>query len=319
MDSGKYADGYRNPLDKYTSSRDMPEVRELMKGPRQWASFFDGLLYSLLKNTHGNSSRTIDKELSNYEHNWSEPMLEGVIKESRSLAFYDKKATHAVNELNFHILSKEFLPIWRHALLPEIHSPVQTPEIESIQNQLALRGAELSQVKIDALKWQKIEKSPTGLVTSLNGQLTEIDAAIVMLEIQKTAPHLVLLPAPPFFESSSRNDRSVDFIIMDTAFRQSRGIQVKTYIDSFEDTANDPSELGAYKPVRNYDTRYVTMIDGMVDLGNATMRYIPNKGTVLAPEPGQISLSYLNNNQSADIIQATRNIKDRIIHDLYNK
>jgi len=317
MDSQKFVEGYRHSPDRYRFYETRPELEELMKGPRKWASFFDRKLYKHLEGSSGDSLLDTNNQLISYEYGWVEPFLDGIIRDSQGMAFYDEKSASAVNELNFHILNKEFLPMWRRALMPETHPQLAPEEIQLMQTNLALRGAELDLVKNDALKWQKIEESPIGLVKAMNGQITEIDAAIVMLEILKDEPQLILLPAPPHFESAYRSSRSIDFIIMDTNLGLSRGIQVKSYIDSIKDASNTGYTKSEYKPTRKYDGKFVTLIDGMIDLGNATNRYILGRGNVIVPSPGQISASFLQNPASPDIANAMHNIKDRIIRDLH--
>ena len=118
----------------------------------------------------------------------------------------------------------------------------------------------------------------------------------------------------------------------------SRGIQVKTSIDYF------PSLVK-----REYDSRYVTLIDGMIDLGNTR----PGEGTygrsTGLPFPGMLSLDFLkfdasvhkastnpafkddlgdlieakeiaaefSSSKSSYLQQAKKNIQGRILHDLY--
>ena len=325
MDSFQFLDGYQelqnhqnrfNRHEKIRNNFDTPEVKQIMSGPREWASFFDKVFYSFLEGYSDVDDEGVDADLTVYESDWSGQHLEDLIKQSQQLAFYDADATQAVNELNFHILSKEFMPLWHRAWMPEKYPELSSEELEAIQGRLANRVRQLKRTKNSALKWQRIEDTPKGLVASLNGQMTEIDAAIVLLEIQKENPQLLLLPASPQFESAKLHKRSVDFVITDTQTWQSRGIQVKTYIDSFGDGWNLNKESDGFKPVKKYDANYVTMIDGMIDLGNATERRIAGKGPTLVPNPGQISLNFLKDHNHPDILVAKNNITGRILHDL---
>lgn len=325
MDSFAFLDGYQelrdhrkgfNHRDRARHNFDTPEVKQIMTGPREWASFFDKIFYSILEGNTDIDREAIDQQLTIYETEWAGDHLDYLITESQNLAFHDAEATQAVNELNFHILTKKFMPLWHHAWMPEKYPEVTPEGIETVQTRLATRAAELIQVKNSALKWRRIENSPKGLVSAINGQLTEIDAAIVMLEMQKENPQLMVLPAGPQFESARPSNRSVDFIITDTDTWQSRGIQVKTYIERFEDAWKTSQQEDSQKPIRNYDSNYVTLIDGMVDLGNFTVRRIAGKGEVMVPNPGQISLTFLEDSKHPDILKAKNNIQGRILHDL---
>ena len=317
MDSQTFAMGYRQSPDRLRFYDDTPEILEIMEVPREWASFFDRQLSELLKGEMRDSVQDINDQLDEYEFGWSAGYLDDLIEQTQSLAFFDNKATSIVNELNFHVLSKEFMPMWRHVLTPELHPKITPEEIEAMQTGLATRGVQLKAIKNDALKWQQIEKSPQGLVGALSGQISEIDAPVVMLEIPKEMPHLALLPAPPQFESTHYNTRSADFIIIDTELWHSRGIQVKTYIDSIRNMSNPSEEKRTYRPTRKYDSRFVTLIDGTIDLGNFTVHYTPGKEAVLTSDPGQISVSFLEDHNSPDVAQAKNNIQSRIITDLY--
>lgn len=317
MDSQLFVEGYRKSPEQYTSHDEPPEVEELMEEPRLWASFFDRQLFSLLKGASGGTALDIDEQLVNYEYGWIEPFLEESIHESHSLAFFNGIAASAVNELNFHVLNKEFLPVWRHALLPEMYPQLSIEEIEAMQTRLATRGAELKHIKSDAMEWQKIEKTPLGLVAAINGQLTEIDAPIVMLNIMKKYPELLLLPAPPQFESASVSNRSIDYIVIDTERLQSRGLQIKTYIDSIANASKLSKAKTTYKPTRKYDDEFVTLIDGTIDLGNSIVRFSPGNDAILVADPGQISVNFLKDSNNPDIIQAQHNIEGRILHNLY--
>jgi len=332
MDSFQFLNGYqelqdpnsfnRDDRDRYRARNnfDTPEVKQLMTGPREWASLFDKIFYSFLEGYTDIDPETVNADLEVYETDWSKHHLEDLIKKSQRLAFYDADSAQAVNELNFHILTKEFMPLWRTAWslwggpFATQESPLE--ELETIQSGLASRAKKLMRMKNSAFKWQKIEDTPRGLVPAINGQLTELDAAIVMLEIQKEHPNLLLLPAGPQFESSRHLDRSVDFTITDRDTWQSRGIQVKTSIAGFEDVWERNKTGDSSKSVRNYDSNYVTLVDGMIDLGNFSMRHISGKGMVMKPNPGLISLNYLKDKNHPDILVAKNNIMGRILHDL---
>jgi len=317
MDNERYAEGYRRTLEYVRARRETVEMKELMNGPREWASFFDSQLFSHLSHFDAGDILETDAALTRYEEEWCDVYLDDITQQSRHLAFYNPNASIAVNELNFHVLSRDLMPIWRRALLPEIYPELTTDDIESMQNRLAYKGLDLVQTRKDAVKWQRIEKVRGGLVRSLSGQLTEIDAAIVMLEIQKAHPHLLVLPAPTSFESATQHNRSADFIIVDTLLGHSRGIQVKTNLAHPRTFRHSNGEILPATPIREYDSTYITMIDGMADFGSSQMRTIHGEGEVLVSNPGQVSVNYVADKNNASLQQARLNIENRILTDLY--
>jgi len=317
MDSRQYVEGYQQPHNRNRFNFDTPEVRKLMAGPREWASFYDVLLTSFLD---GDTTdiEYVEEQLDVYEHQWLDPHLEDLIEQSQILGFYDGESASAVNELTFHILTKEFMPIWRHALLPEKYPPLSPEEITVVQTGLATRGVALKQTRVDAIKQQLRKGTSRRLAGSLNGQISEIDAAIVMLEMMKDNPSLILLPATQHFESAMHSGRSTDFVLTDTEVWQSRGIQVKTSIGGFQDPwkRNQEQKRSSFLPVKRYDDKYITMIDGMVDIGNYALRPLPNNSTIAQADPGQISVNFLSDRQHPSLAIAKNNIAGRIFHDL---
>jgi hypothetical protein len=318
MDSKEFVRGYQDISDRKPKDEESAEVKEIMTGPRMWASFFDTQLYDLLSGEQQRDAGETNRQLDEYLYDWLETRLDTTVKQTQGLAFYNEQDNSAVNELNFHILNKEFLDMWRRALQPETFPRLSHDHIETMQAKLAKQGANLRLVKEDAFYWQAVESTPKALVASLNGQLTEIDAAIVMLELCKQESELILLPAPPQFESAADKKLSADFIIIDPATEQTRGIQVKSYIDRFEDEGNSDSRKirQRFKAVRKYSPDYITMVDGMIDLGNWKVRYSEHWGHGTVPDPGLLSLEYVHDSKNPEIARATGHIQERIMHDL---
>jgi hypothetical protein len=322
MDSQTFVEGYRRPRRPHIFHEHAPDIAAQLQGPQEWASFFDRQLFSLLKGAHTGSPSEINRQLDNYEYGWMVPFLEDSIRESHDLAFSKGAETAAINNLTIHILNEAFLPLWRHALTPEIYPRLSIEEIEMIQTDLATRGVDLRRIKNDVWQRQKIEKTPPGLAGAidlqLSGQLSEVDTAIVFLKIMKKYPNLVFLPASPQFESARIDDRSIDFIVIDIESRQSRGLQVKTFIESIDDPSK-PNEAkhARHRPIRKYNDKYVTLIDATVELGNFKVHFTPGKEVSFESDPGLTSVNFLKDSNNADLLQAQRNIEGRILHDLY--
>lgn len=344
MENGRFVAGYSEPTGYHRFNSESSEVKELMEGPRKWATFFDRQLVLNLKQAPGDIHSDIYKNLDSYKYDWADRYLDTIAKENRKLAYHDMNAEQSVNELNFHIMNTEFMPLWRRLLLPEMQAALSADQIENIQTRLAMQGAQLALARKDITEQASIDGLYSALPNCINGQLTEIDFGIVGLEILKDhsfedKPHLLFVPAPPQFESAHKNKAlSADFIFMDTELQVSRGIQVKTSINYFKDNNT-----------RRYDGDFVTLIDGMVDLGNSKAAGSKYDNYSAIPEPGLIALNFLkfdlsinkagrnpalrgdigalmrakeaakklSGNKSSFLAQAKKNVQGRILHDLY--
>jgi hypothetical protein len=137
------------------------------------------------------------------------------------------------------------------------------------------------------------------------------------------------LPAPSIFESNPVTPwRNVDQLLLDTLNKKVQGIQVKI---------NVPSE----ETLKRYDHNFVTVVDGLHDLGNST--FSPNRVNHQQALPGQIAMSFLgeqginaapasvrrpdfmhsraiaqelSRGRRSFLAQATANIADRVLSEL---
>lgn len=294
MDARQFVEGYKEPANHVVAhhyEERNQEVHELMEGPRRWTSFFDRQLILLMKDQHNgvNEPNVLFNGLRTYQLDWSANFLDTTYKTALDLSDRDLDAQPALSELNFHIMSREMMPNWYRLFFGEEAVELDAPRIHEMQIRLALQGAELQGL------WQKAGMSDektglhTGIQHRIGGQLSEIDSAIILLEVMKQDGHslpsnLVVVPAPPRFESAHNNSpRAADFLVFDTLTDNIRGVQVKTYLDSKGGTN------------AAYDGDFVTLIDGEMDLGNTGKAYKAGKGHVNVPTPGMISLDYLLN------------------------
>lgn len=344
MENGAFGGAYQenSPRNKYKG--ESFEVGEIMDGPREWAAFFGQYLLARMQNGDIDNKLQVRNDIDTYATTENKGFINETVERSRDIAHFDSSNESIVNEMNFHIMNAEFAPVWRRLLLPEIQTPLAADQIDVMQTKLAMQAAKLSEISREITQEANSQGVRSSLPLSIGGQLTEIDAAIAMLEITKDdsfedEPHLIVLPAPTMFESVLNNKKiSSDFIFMDIAKNVSRGIQVKTSIDYF------PAQKK-----REYDPEFVTLIDGMIDLGNTR----PGNGnygrSTGLPNPGMLSLDFLKfdvsihkaaknpafNNDIGELIhakeiavklsssknsylqQAKKNIQGRILYDLY--
>ncbi len=322
MDSRQFAEGYTTPaLHAFPEALGEvnPEVTSLMEGPRKWTSYFDTQLFNYLKGEPLDAPEDIDRELElEYSTEWGRPHLYDTVMDIRKLGYDDMDAQRAANELHFHVMNRELLPMWHRLLLPEFREEFTVDELYRMQLNLSIHASEISKTSKQARSEDLRRGITTGMVGVFNGQLTEIDTAIVILEQMKRdaligESRLVLLPAPQKFEAGYRNKRrSIDFILIDPEEKQARGIQVKTRVSSLNE---DPLDRPFYKPktsqapVRRYDPEYVTLVDGFTDLGNS--RVTADRRRVEAA-PGLVSLDFLQHNVSIQKLSKDPAFRDNI-------
>jgi hypothetical protein len=344
MENGAFADAYRTQSPRTRYKSESYEIGKFMNSPREWAAIFGHYLLARMQDGDIDNKHQVRKDIDAYTSTENKSYLDDATERSRDVAYYDSDNESVVNEMNFHIMNSEFGPVWNRLLLPELQMPLAADQIETIQTKIAIQAAKLIKVSREIAQEASNKGIRSTLPLSIGGQLTEIDAAIAMLEMTKDdsfedEPHLIVVPAPTLFESVQHNKQlSSDFIFLDTVKNMSRGIQVKTSIDYF------PSFVK-----REYDARYVTLIDGMIDLGNTR----PGEGTygrsTGLPFPGMLSLDFLkldvsvhkasanpafkddlgdlieakeiaaepSSSKSSYLQQAKKNIQGRILHDLY--
>ncbi|MDB5185308.1 MAG: hypothetical protein JWN38_1116 [Candidatus Saccharibacteria bacterium] len=172
------------------------------------------------------------------------------------------------NELNFQRLTLHFTNMWKHFLRGTRPTKL---EIKRAQDSLALHGMMGYKIKSDnasaANGYAYFEEENNEYRASSEGIIGEHDAAVVLLEVAKRVPGMIVLPAPDQFEhdrpryakGTSPNgekftgpNRNTDFIVM--LGEQVVGAQVKSYIDG--------------ERPNNYDKHRIILIDGSHDLGN---------------------------------------------------
>lgn len=300
MDMRAFADGYRSPANHHFNQNfdnyDV-DVDEQMEGSRKWASFFDEHLTRFLTHNRSGEDTELRSNLLSYRDDWAAQHGRTLYSDILNLSKTHPEALKSLNEFNFHALNTILVPMWYQMLRQQESVPMQRPIIEDMQLHLALSGTALQ-----ILRDKYLSQNPhqAGISHSIDGQLTEIDSAIALLEMTsidagKEGTHLVVVPAPPKFEAGYDNSsRACDFVVADLAYGQVRGVQSKSRLREFD--------------IKKYDPNFISFIDGMFDLKNVV---VTGPGTVdtgptLAPRPGLISLDYLINRTSVKDIMRNK-------------
>lgn len=115
------------------------------------------------------------------------------------------------------------------------------------------------------------------------GVINEIETAIVLLEVQKRHPGLVVVPAPAQFEQAIYRgvNYNADFLAINPLADQVVGVQTKNNV-----SRDDQQE---------YDQNRIALVDGRIDLGNERLsRTTPGRSNVrMMLWPGLISMHLL--------------------------
>lgn len=265
MDINQFGDGFDMDPHRQEGMPDKapnPARRSIADHSAKWSAFFSRIVTEYLEGSSGRVHQT-QREFDHYISEPTARFLDGALRQYEESAFYNKKLTDKVNEMHFHTLNQPMAPNWLHLIHPGDKPPEQHIALVSMQSKLAIQAMRLTKSRYDYSEKQREanQQSPflppveNHLDQSFVGRMTEIDAAIALIELAKLRldrydERLVPVPAPLRYERYP--GKAVDFLLFDTVARQAIGIQVKTRLH----------------PTSNYDKTYVSFIDGVKDLGN---------------------------------------------------
>jgi hypothetical protein len=268
MDAQKFGRAFP-PLPEKTPPSN-PERRELLAAPRKWMRFFDDTLNSYLSGEPLMEPNEFIDTINEYME-WGAYQLSATSKKLTSL-HDENSAGHVESELGFHKLNSVVVPVWGQLLYGWRLDP---DELSELQIQLAIENAPLIQ-KQRMIAHTNSEESKT-----LIGRSTEVDAMVTFLEMMKTHPEITVVPGPLRYEANPRTrshsgkKKNSDFIMFDTEKNEARGIQVKT-------------RLARTDELEEYDSDYVSTIEGAADFGNTVFR-----GRKITNQAGLLSLGLI--------------------------
>ena len=314
MDMSRFAKGFErdDPLDY--SARTIQgwkaTTRSLMRPATRWSHYFSERLDDYL------AEQPIDTEnfshnLQVYTGNSTRQMLQQGAESIRNIAFRYPSIVPYLNELNFHSMNQEMGQYWARLMEPEVFTAPDYIDLTVIQARLSVQALKLVAIRGDFLR-QTHRTSPNPreedlwLDASFVGQTTEHEALIAQLEMLKQQPadareSLVLLPAPIGYDKSPNVHTASDFILVDINEKQALGIQAKTVL----------------RGKNKYDPRYVSLIDGIEDLGN----YLEVKGPTGRIDkkamPGLLAADFILNNEG--LYQESRYARIDGLQDIYDQ
>ncbi|PJJ63337.1 hypothetical protein [Compostimonas suwonensis] len=254
------------------------ERETLLQSPRIFAGAFGTVLHDHLSGRKPeDDAKEFGSFLSSYLQ-WARENLGAIIRalEARGNRF-DRH--EPLVELGFHHIAQPAIRLWPHLIYGS--EPITRLDIRDMQNRIALGATGMAGVRHQrAAHSQYFADYNQPLRSAQSGLLTEMDAAVVLLELSRAHPQLTVLPAPPQFEHSVTG-RNVDFLVLDRTARRIVGVQVKTSVSN-----------ASYK---RYSDEGIVLIDGIVDLGNSrSVRANPLRSDIeIEAWPGMISAHHV--------------------------
>lgn len=257
-------------------------TKSLLSPAIHWADTFSFLVDAHLHSDNLDPA-AVGQILTMYESDITKQLLRGTIRASEKEALQKPELASHLNGLNFHTLNQEMSANWWTLMGVGEKAPADYMDISRMQANLSIQALRLVQAQKNYRNKDQYLLDPKAehpFDESLTGQITEIDAAITLLEVSKQLPGkdkdgIVVIPSPPHYEGGT--PAASDFLIFDTNENQAHGIQVKTRL------------RGRSK----YDENFVSFIDGVSDLGNYQDVAMPLGHVKRQVMPGLISADYL--------------------------
>lgn len=285
MQNERFAEAFKKGGDQPSNFRNT-YAKTLLSPAARWAETFSYLVDAHLYD-YPTDDIAIEQLLTIYESDLTRQLLRSTIKTGESVAAGRANFSPHLNALNFHTLNQEMSPNWWTLTGVGDRTPPDYLDITRMQTSLSIQGlraARANRLHQIQPRMSETQSEYDHLSESLTGQITEIDAAIALLEVAKQLPiderdDIVILPSPPKYEGNSR--AASDFLIFDTAEKQVRGIQVKTRL----------------RPSSKYDENYVSFIDGVNDLGNYEVESAPSGRDRKRAVPGLLAADFILHNE----------------------
>lgn len=279
MNYERFAHAYE--IGRPTSWSADEQGRLLTEQAAAWAQRFDEVLFEHLTTTTPTRNAAAAFQLIHEYNTWNGRYFVDTVRLLEATGH-----GNAVRLMHFHTLSRYLMYMWR--TVAGHPSRVTTTQRRQAQLLIAVHAANMVVYREHQVTHGVEDES---IRTARHGMLSESDAAIVLLELIRHRTDLLLIPAPPSYEAAWSSTpgarpgtrRSVDLILLDPTRRRVAGIQVKTKLSSASQ--------------QRYDSEYVVLIDGALDLGNERLvRRSPQRSDLIRESwPGLISAHFVLN------------------------
>lgn len=242
------------------------EFAEYLEQADAWTRAFADVLKQRFENPDAFVAPEAAKEWLDRYEDWAESFESNVTNKLISDE-HSYTTGQILNRNNFHTLNLCFLNHWHRLLTGQEWDREETRRLNlDTQDLIALssmRTQKQRRKSHDSDYYDFSNEKMADFRRVTEGILSEFDAGIVLLEFAKKHPELVVIPAPGMFEHGKVHDgkkRNVDFIIIDTAAKETTGAQVKGRLSN--------------EKLDSYSLDHVFFIDGDTDMENITSRLV---------------------------------------------
>ena len=290
MNGSKFSEAFRHSA----VGRYHPDNEKVVSfgSAHKWSDTFSELTHDILQGKDPEPDISLNL-LQTYTQ-WAHVELSSLMNNWTDIE--NKYDASYVSKLNFHLLNLSSISLWKHMLVDR-RTTVTPNLVRAIQNNLAVQAVDFMHLReIDLENGEYISEDHGLRRDAYLGFLNELDTAIITQNISLKSPSTFVIPAASQFESSNHSERNSDLLAIDlnayseNGERQVRGIQAKLSVEQ--------------KTADSIDPEYVTIIDGIVDLGS-TKRFRPQKNRsyeVVKPWPGLVAAHHLLNVKNLSVI-----------------
>lgn len=237
-----------------------------------WAHLMGEHLHDFLRGAPGAGAFEATRELHAYSR-WNRTRFVDTVRAIQGM----DGGSRGVRALHFHTMAHCLLPMWRPVM--GVGEPANVRERRVAQLLLSIHASHMVLRRSENQR-HAADPGAAALLAVQHGMLTETDTLVVLLEIARNRREVLVLPAPPQFESSAA-EGNADLLMLDIRARTITGIQVKTALTTAE-------------TVRRHDRR-VVLVDGVADLGNQRLASVHPRSSAkrLTAWPGLISAHFV--------------------------
>ena len=220
--------------------------KEVLEQADAWSTFFELLVTARLDNPTDQPVMVHD-EIESILHKY-ESWCDGPVRQLTESLYQNntQRSRELLNYLNFHIMNDAFMQHWYRLATALSWDNRQARSFNSeAQDYLA----------VSSLETQRLARNANPLIhRSIKGILAEEDAGLVALEVAKSHPELLILPAPGRFEHGFDGTKNADLLVLDTDQYEVIGAQIKSYVGE--------------KEYNRYNPNFVFLIDADTDLAD---------------------------------------------------
>lgn len=291
MDRQRFTEAYtRKPSAAFFHTLGSEAISNAIRPFDEWDERLGDALYEALSSEdkraqnvrqllQGYGAHSLTQSAHKAQENITDTIIDSGIDDPYSVA------SKALNEHNFHVMSQLFQPMWRDMLGGEpVGRMKHEKEHHAVMLGLALAALDYAEIRGRMSSISSghayFDEEHRVQRDTINGILTEIDAAIAFVELSRTNPDITVVPAPRRFEHADRQTNA-DFIIYDKSTDEAVGAQLKTNVTDADRA--------------RYDKDRIVLLSSTEDLGGKVWARVKSgsSDTQYVAWPGMVATQYI--------------------------